>query len=60
MLRQALPAARALGLTAVLLTCDDTNVASIRVIEKNGGALRETKTLDANRPPKRYYWISLP
>jgi predicted acetyltransferase len=59
MLRQALPAARALGLTAVLLTCDDTNVASIRVIEKNGGALRETKTLDANRPPKRYYWISL-
>lgn len=35
MLRQALPVARALGLTAVLLTCDDTNEPSIRVIERN-------------------------
>jgi predicted acetyltransferase len=40
MLRQALPVARALGLTEVLVTCDDTNAASIRVIEKNGGVLR--------------------
>ena len=59
MLRQALPVARALGLTAALLTCDDTNTASIRVIERNGGALQETKALHANRPPKRYYWITL-
>jgi predicted acetyltransferase len=59
MLRQALPVARALGLTALLLTCDDTNAASIRVIERNGGSLRETKTLAPNRPPKRYYWITL-
>jgi predicted acetyltransferase len=59
MLRQALPVARALGLTAVLLTCDDTNAASIRVIERNGGSLRETKALDTNRPLKRYYWIAL-
>ncbi len=59
MLRQALPVARALGLMAVLLTCDDTNAASIRVIERNGGSLRETKTLDTNRPLKRYYWITL-
>ncbi len=60
MLRQALPLARALGLTEVLLTCDDTNAASIRVIERNGGSLRETKVLDPNRPSKRYYWITLP
>jgi predicted acetyltransferase len=59
MLRQALPLARALGLPAVLLTCDDTNVASIRVIERNGGSLRETKALDTERPLKRYYWIAL-
>ncbi len=58
MLRQALPLARALGLGDVLLTCDDTNAASIRVIERNGGVLRETRVLDARRPPKRYYWIS--
>lgn len=59
MLRQALPFARALGLQEVLLTCDDTNAASIRVIERNGGTLRETKALAANRPSKRYYWIAL-
>jgi predicted acetyltransferase len=59
MLRQALPVARALGLASVLLTCDETNAASIRVIERNGGSLRETKALDANRPRKRYYWITL-
>ena len=59
MLRLALPVARALGVTEVLLTCDDTNAASIRVIEKNGGSLRETKVLDTNRPLKRYYWITL-
>jgi predicted acetyltransferase len=59
MLRQALPVARALGLTAVLLTCDDTNAASIRVIERNEGSLRETKSLDTNKPRKCYYWITL-
>ncbi|AKU95114.1 Acetyltransferase [Labilithrix luteola] len=59
MLRQALPVARTLGLTAVLLTCDDTNAASIHIIERNGGTLRETKVLNSNRPPKRYYWIIL-
>ncbi len=46
MLRQALPVARRLGLTEVLITCDDTNAASIRVIEKNGGILRETRALE--------------
>ena len=59
MLRLAMPVARALGLSEVLLTCDDTNAASIRVIEKNGGAHRETRSLAADRPAKRYYWIAL-
>lgn len=59
MLRQALPVARALGLSEVLLTCDDTNAASIRVIEKNGGVLREKKAPGAGRPLKRYYEIAL-
>jgi predicted acetyltransferase len=60
MLRQALKVARALGLTEMLITCDETNAASIRVIERNGGSLRETKAIDSNRPLKRYYWITLP
>jgi len=59
MLHQALPVARALGLSAVLLTCDETNAGSIRVIERNGGSLLETRVLAPNRPPKRYYEIRL-
>jgi predicted acetyltransferase len=59
MLRLALPVARSLGLSEVLLTCDETNAASIGVIERNGGTLRETRVLGANRPLKRYYWITL-
>lgn len=34
---RALAVARALGLTEVLLTCDDDNLASHRVIEKKRG-----------------------
>lgn len=59
MLRLALPVARSLGLGEVWLTCDDTNGASIRVIERNGGVLQETRLLDPSRPAKRYYRIGL-
>ena len=59
LLREALPLARGLGLKKVLLTCDDTNLASIRVIEKNGGILEGKKQLEPGRPEKRYYWIQL-
>jgi predicted acetyltransferase len=59
MLRLALPIARSLGLAEALVTCDDTNAASIRVIEKNGGVLRETRDLGATRPRKRYYVFAL-
>lgn len=59
MLRLALPIARELGLTEVLLTCDDDNAASIRVIEKNGGALRETTPVGETGALKRYYAIAL-
>ena len=38
-LRQALVILRAEGVERVLVTCDDDNVASARVIEKNGGVL---------------------
>ena len=38
-LRAVLPNARSLGLTRVLLTCDDENVGSARIIENNGGVL---------------------
>lgn len=60
MLRQALSIAGGLGLTEVLLTCNDDNLGSIRVIERNGGVLRENKAPGPGRPLKRYYWISVP
>jgi predicted acetyltransferase len=49
MLAAALPSARALGITEALLTCDETNVASQRVIEANGGRL-----IDPVGPKRRY------
>jgi predicted acetyltransferase len=48
-------ARRKLGLTRVLLTCDDDNVGSIKTIEKNGGVLESIVTDGNNR--KRRYWI---
>lgn len=52
-----LPKARALGLTRVLVTCDDDNVGSARVIERNGGVLEDVRTTSVGR--KRRYWITL-
>lgn len=59
MLSQALPIAYDLGLKKVLITCDDTNTASIRVIEKNGAVLEAVRSIAPEKPAKRYYWIDL-
>ena len=59
MLKLALPMARQLGIAEALLTCNDNNLPSIRVIEKNGGVLKETKPQYAGGPLKRYYLISI-
>jgi predicted acetyltransferase len=53
MLTAALPVARSLGLSEVLLTCDEDNLASRKVIESNGGVL------EAKEDGKRRYWITL-
>ena len=59
MLRQTLPIARSVGLGRILLTCDDDNVASRRVIELNGGVLENAVWEEGLRVPKRRYWIDL-
>ncbi len=52
MLRAALPFARELGIDPALVTCDVDNVASRRVIERNGGKLE-------NRARgKLRYWVA--
>lgn len=51
MLVASLPVARGLGIDPALLTCDDTNTASRRVIEAAGGALED------QRGDKLRYWV---
>ena len=51
MLLAALPWARDLGIERALVTCDDDNVASIRVIEAAGGELEDVRGV------KRRYWV---
>jgi len=51
MLRAALPVARELGIESVLITCDDTNIASKRVIENNGGVFED------QRGKKLRFWV---
>jgi predicted acetyltransferase len=59
MLAQAVVIARdRLGLSRVLVTCDDDNVGSIRVIEKNGGVLENVVAVPGGAAPKRRYWIT--
>ena len=58
MLRQTLPLARGLGISRAMLTCDDGNHASIRVIERCGGVL-EARDQSPHGTTIRRYWISL-
>ncbi|MGC4815153.1 GNAT family N-acetyltransferase [Micromonospora sp. DT228] len=51
MLRLALPVARRLGITSALVTCDIQNVASRRVIQRNGGVLED------RRGSKLRFWV---
>lgn len=50
-----------LQLPRVLLTCDDDNVASIKVIEHNGGRLQDKvlNHLDRGTVLTRRYWIAI-
>jgi predicted acetyltransferase len=59
-LRQSLELARdRLGLRRALVTCDDDNVASRRVIERNGGVLENVVTGPDLTVPKRRYWVQV-
>lgn len=57
LLRLGLKKALALNLKKVLITCDDANIPSLKIIEKNGGQLKEKATVDGTLI--RRYWIKL-
>jgi predicted acetyltransferase len=56
----ALDEARRLGMKRVLITCDKENVASARVVQKNGGRLEnEVASRVPGREFTQRYWIEL-
>lgn len=61
MLSLALPHARALGITRCLITCDDDNPGSARVMEKNGFLLGDKvdNVIDGHPIATRRYWKNL-
>ena len=61
MLGLALEKARDLGITTAMITCDDDNAASARVMEKNGFTLldRVTNTVDGRTVITRRYTKNL-
>ena len=60
MLRQALALCEGLGIDRVLVTCNDDNVGSARVIERNSGVLREVVPDPTDQAKlHRHYWIGV-
>lgn len=57
MLRLALPKARERGIERVLVTCDAANIASRKIIEKNGGVLENAVTDPETGTEKLRFWI---
>jgi predicted acetyltransferase len=46
-----------LGIDDVLLVCGDSNIGSIRVIERNGGVLQDVIRIDGGQEPLRRFRI---
>ncbi len=61
MLSLALPHAKALGIERALITCDDDNPGSARVMEKNGFVLADKvpNVIDGQAIITRRYWKEL-
>lgn len=56
-LRLGLLEAKKLGINKVLVTCDNTNLASAKIIEKNGGVFENEYFFTMTGAYKRRYWI---
>lgn len=56
-LELALLKAKKLGLQKVLVTCDESNIASKKIIEKNKGQFQDKVASEGE--PKLRYWIEL-
>ena len=56
-LKQSLEIIRVVGVSEILMTCDDENLGSAKVIEIHGGRLENRIEFEGGL--KRRYWISL-
>ncbi|WP_279222131.1 GNAT family N-acetyltransferase [Clostridium sp. JN-9] len=61
MLKLALEKAREMGISKVLITCDDDNLASAKVMEKNDMVLQDKveNIIDGQKIITRRYWKTL-
>lgn len=61
MVEEVLNVAASMGMERVLITCDDNNPASARVIEKAGGELQDKilNELESGDVMTRRYWIRI-
>ena len=57
MLRRAIPICASLGIPSALITCDDNNVGSRKVIETCGGIFEGMIDCQESGIPKRRYWL---
>lgn len=55
--RLTLAKARLLGMDRVLITCDSDNVASVRIIEANGGVMENQVVSGLTGKLKNRYWV---
>ena len=60
MFRQALDYCRGIGLHRVMITCDDTNVGSWKILENAGAELAEKFHDDETKSLARRYWLDVP
>ena len=51
--------ARELGLFRVLVTCDEDNIGSKKIIEHNGGMFENAIEIDGDPVKKLRYWIDI-
>jgi len=59
LLRLGLDKARERGLARVLLTCNETNIGSRKIIEANGGQFENAVVVEGQADKKLRYWINL-
>ncbi|HJT58972.1 MAG TPA: GNAT family N-acetyltransferase [Ktedonobacteraceae bacterium] len=59
-LQLGLQKAKELGLRRVLVTCDEDNIGSKKIIENNGGQFENAIEIDESNVKKLRYWIDIP